>query len=261
MSGTAFLMYHEIEQPGRATVSSAAGYLRYVVAEADFRQHLAALRRGNWSVASVGDALEGLGGDRRVALTFDDGAATDRWLAAPLLREHGFGATFYVVAGWLGRRGQASAAELRELAGMGFEIGSHSMTHPRLTDLDAAALGHEIAGSKDLLEQRLGTAVHHFACPGGRVSRAVVRAAKEAGYRSLATSVAGLNAAGADAFGLRRLAIHRGTTAAEVERLCAGRGLRSRRGRQWLLATARALVGNRRYERIRTTLLEAGERA
>jgi peptidoglycan/xylan/chitin deacetylase (PgdA/CDA1 family) len=260
MSGTAFLMYHEIERAGRPTASTAAGYLRYVVGEASFREQMAALKSAGWSGVAVGAALEGLGQGRRVALTFDDGTATDRRVAGPILSDLGFGATFYVVAGWLGQRGYASATELRELVGMGFEVGSHSMTHPHLTDLDDAALRIEIAGSKDALEQRLGLGVHHFACPGGRVSRAVVREAKEAGYRSLATSLSGLNAGGADAFALRRLAIHRGTTAAEVQRLCEGRGVAARRRREWLYGAAKALVGNRRYDRIRTTLLEAGER-
>jgi peptidoglycan/xylan/chitin deacetylase (PgdA/CDA1 family) len=172
--------------------------------------------------------------------------------------EHGFGATFYVVAGFLGRPGCLNVAQLRELAGLGFEIGSHSMTHRLLSDLDAVALRHEIVDSKDRLQQLLGGPVHHFACPGGRVSHAALKLAKEAGYLSLATSQAGLNGVGDDAFRLRRIAIRRGTTAAQLLQLCEGRGLVVRRVHESVLGAAKALMGNKRYDRVRTMLLDAG---
>ena len=257
--GTAFLMYHEIERAGRATADSSRGYLRYVVPEADFREQMAALRRSGGTATAVGDALAGGAGQGpRVVLTFDDGTATDLLVAAPLLKENGFGATYYVVAGFLDRRGYLSVAELRELAGLGFEIGSHSMTHRLLSDLDPGALRHEIVDSKDRLQQHLGGPVQHFACPGGRVSRPAVRLAKDAGYLSMATSRAGLNDAGADPFQLRRIAIHRGTTAPQVLRLCEGRGLAVRRAHERVLAAAKTLMGNRRYDKVRAMLLDAG---
>jgi peptidoglycan/xylan/chitin deacetylase (PgdA/CDA1 family) len=132
------------------------------------------------------------------------------------------------------------------------------MTHRLLSDLDAEALRHEIVDSKDRLQQVLGSPVHHFACPGGRVSRAAVELAREAGYRSLATSQAGLNRPGDDAFRLRRIAIHRGTTAVQLLRLCEGRGLAVRRVHEGVLGAAKALMGNSRYDRVRTMLLDAG---
>jgi peptidoglycan/xylan/chitin deacetylase (PgdA/CDA1 family) len=256
---TAFLMYHEIERPGVATLEPTRGYLRYVLTVADFRAQMEGLRRAGWTATTVGAALAG-GEDPRatVVLTFDDGTVTDRLVAAPVLKENGFGATFYVVAGFLGQRGYLSKAQLRELAGLGFEIGSHSMTHRLLSDLDTAALRHEIVDSRDRLQEALGVAVHHFACPGGRVSPAAVRLAKEAGYRSVATSQAGLNDRAADPFALRRIAIHRGTSASEVLRLCEGRGLALRRARSGVLDALKTVMGNRRYDRVRTTLMDLG---
>jgi len=35
-----FLMYHELELPGRAMCQSEAGYVRYIVSEASFRQQM-----------------------------------------------------------------------------------------------------------------------------------------------------------------------------------------------------------------------------
>jgi peptidoglycan/xylan/chitin deacetylase (PgdA/CDA1 family) len=250
-------MYHEIERPGVPTVESGGGYLRYVVTEAGFQEHIAALRRSGYTATTVGQALAGrCPGERHVVLTFDDGAASDRLVAAALLKQSGFGATFYVVAGFLDRRGYLSVAHLRELAGLGFEIGSHSMSHRLLSDLDAAGLRDEIVNSKDRLQQVLGSRVQHFACPGGRLSGAAVRLAKEAGYLSLATSQLGLNDAGTDPFRLRRIAIHRGTPARRLLRLCEGRDLAFRRVQEGLLHAAKAAMGNGRYDKVRRMLLD-----
>jgi peptidoglycan/xylan/chitin deacetylase (PgdA/CDA1 family) len=256
-TGMAFLMYHEIERPGSSTAETAAGYLRYVVTESNFREHVNVLRRSGYTAISVGQALVSpRTHGPRVVLTFDDGAASDRMIAAPLLKENGFGATFYVVAGFLDRSGYLTSGQLRELAGLGFEIGSHSMSHRWLTGLDAAALHNEIVDSKDVLQRVLGGPVHHFACPGGRLSKAALRLAKEAGYLSLATSQVGLNDAGTDPFGLRRIAIHRGTRPTRLLSLCRGRGLAFRRARENVLHAAKTVMGNSRYDRLRTMLLE-----
>src|SRR4051812_17342126 len=99
-------MYHEIELPGRPTCRAEPGYLRYVVPEANFLVQLDHLRAEGVRGLSVGAALAGRpAGQRAVAITFDDGCETDLLVAAPLLRERGFGATFYVVPGFLGRPG------------------------------------------------------------------------------------------------------------------------------------------------------------
>jgi len=87
----------------------------------------------------------------------------------------------------LGKPGYLSKAQVKELS-EGFEIGSHSMTHAYLTDLDESGLRHEICDSKLQLEQIIGKPVDHFSCPGGRCDQQVVAVARAAGYKTLATS-------------------------------------------------------------------------
>ncbi len=249
MAAFVFFMYHQIGD-------ADAGELRYGVTIPDFRAQLDHLKYAGYEVLSVGQALARRHEGRpRVVLTFDDGHATDRTVAAPLLMEYGFGATFYVVPGLLGHSGFMTRAQLVGLERMGFEIGSHSMSHRYLTDLDAASLRQEIEGSKQRLEDVLGREVCHFACPGGRVNRAVVRTVKAAGYRSLATSHAAAYREGSDPYDVARVPLHRQTSLGGFRQLCRGDGFLARQLSERLLAAAKAVLGNRAYERVRGILL------
>ncbi|MGH9354816.1 MAG: polysaccharide deacetylase family protein [Terriglobia bacterium] len=255
-AGVVYLMYHELEAAGRPMCSKDPGYVRYVVRETDFRGHLEGLVASGLHGISVSEALDGAcGGLERVCITFDDGCETDSLIAAPALKQFGFGATFYIVVGFLGRRGYMSSAQVRALGGSGFEIGCHSMTHAYLPGLNSKRLEEEIVASKDRLEQVSGRQVEHFSCPGGRWSSAVARACRGAGYRSVATSRIGINHTPADAFKLARVAVQRGTAPADVRSFCRGEGFWRSRIRQMLLDGAKTLAGNTTYERLRAAVL------
>ena len=88
-----FLMYHELELPGRATVQSDPGYMRYVLGECDFRTQMQFLKQQSWRGMSVGEALT-FPKQPGVAITFDDGCETDFLAAASILEQTGFGGTF-----------------------------------------------------------------------------------------------------------------------------------------------------------------------
>ncbi len=260
MNGIVFFMYHELQVPRRELCDNDPGSVRYVVTEEEFSRQLALLQKNAWQCLDVTAALAVLGqtkdqAEKRVCLTFDDGCATDLLVVAPLLRERGFSATFYVTVNHLGRRGYLTEAQLRDLSNLGFEIGSHAMTHRYLNDLDAHELEVEVAESKQRLEQIAGRRVAHFSCPGGRVTALVQKIAKEAGYDSVATSRLGVNGAAADRFSLARVPVKRDTTVGEFERLCCGEGLRIRQAETAALEAAKRVLGNTIYERLRSTVL------
>jgi peptidoglycan/xylan/chitin deacetylase (PgdA/CDA1 family) len=76
--------------------------------------------------------------------------------------------------------------ELGELADAGWEIGSHTCRHARLTELDDATLADELRGSREECERRLGRRCASLAYPYGAVDARVLRAAGEAGYAAAA---------------------------------------------------------------------------
>ena len=253
-SSVVFLMYHELETPGRPICQNEPGYQRYVLQAADFAAQMELLNAQGWRGACVGDAIHSFS-DKTVTITFDDGCETDLTSAAPILQRLGFGATFYITTGWSGKPGFLSDAQIRELSSSGFEIGCHSESHRYLTDLDDAGLRQEIVDPKIKLEQIIGKPVQHFSCPGGRFDQRVAQVARDAQYLTVSTSAIQANSAATDRFALGRVAILRHTPLSEFQDICQGRGLwRSRLGVQ-LRAAVKNTIGNTGYDKIRAAIL------
>lgn len=250
-----FLMYHEIGVPGHPPCDSDPGYVRYVIQEADFRQQVSWLKQQNIRGLSVDQALAS-DAPHGVVFTFDDGCATDLTLAAPVLHEAGFNVTFYITLGFLGRPGYMSREQVRQLGDQGFDIGCHSISHPYLSDLSRPELQHEIGDAKAELEQIIGRPVHHFSCPGGRWSALAAEVAKQAGYRSVASSRIGVNRTTSDPFNLARVAIMRGTPLSQFQHICRAERLWHLQLRDLTRSTAKQLLGNRLYDRLRSRALQ-----
>lgn len=250
----ATLTYHELEVPGRRLATEGRGYAVYCVARDVFRAQMDALSESGMRGSSVGEA-RARADARTVAISFDDGCETDLLEAAPILREHGFRATFFVVAGYLGTPGHLSPAQLAELASAGFEIGSHSLTHRALTGLPPEELHAELAGSRARLEDAAGATINHFSCPHGRWSPALAAAARRAGYATVSTSEVGLNLGSTPDDRLRRVAVRRGVNAAHVAGLARGHSLRRQIARDAALDAGKRLLGDGRYARLRERLL------
>jgi Predicted xylanase/chitin deacetylase len=254
--GVAFLMYHELGLSGRKLCDDSAGYRRYVVSSDNFNNQLAMIESSGCRGLNVSEALRTLS-DREegVCLTFDDGCATDLSTAAPLLLEKKFKATFYITVGHIGKRGYLIKPEVRELAALGFEIGSHSLNHKYLGDLSTGDLLIELGESKKQLEDITGVKVEHFSCPGGRTNALVEQTAREIGYQSVATSRIGLNTEITDKFRLARIAVKEATTTPALAKLCRGEGLLLSQAQDVALSAAKRLLGNSIYERVRAGAL------
>jgi peptidoglycan/xylan/chitin deacetylase (PgdA/CDA1 family) len=85
------------------------------------------------------------------------------------LNRHGFSATVFLPAGLMGQQvnGQPCMTwnQVREAAAKGIAFGSHSLTHPKLAELDAAGLDHEVRHSKEKIESELGQGIDSFSYP------------------------------------------------------------------------------------------------
>jgi len=254
-SGAVYLMYHEIEGPGRPLTQFDPGYVRYAVSAADFERQMQWLKSISWRGVCVSESLA-FAAAPHVALTFDDGCETDLSVAAPILKQLNFSATFYITVGWVGKPGHLSAAQVRDLCHLGFEIGCHSMTHAYLAGVPASQLSDEIALAKLRLQQITGCRVNHFSCPGGRCDRRVVQMAKDAGYLSVATSRVAVNREGRDSFALGRIAVMRTTSMPAFQQICRGRGLWKQQLRQLARTAARTILRDTAYDRMRSAVLK-----
>jgi peptidoglycan/xylan/chitin deacetylase (PgdA/CDA1 family) len=71
-------------------------------------------------------------------------------------------------------------------------IGAHTLTHPRLIWLDAAAIGNELTGSRERLERELGHPVPHVAYPHGSerdLPEGITDLARAAGFTTGTTTL------------------------------------------------------------------------
>jgi peptidoglycan/xylan/chitin deacetylase (PgdA/CDA1 family) len=128
---------------------------------------------------------------REFLLTFDDGWADALHVAAPLLRELGVGATFFVCPGLFGNTEDSGYSplgrvltrdEAGEIAELGFELGAHSMTHPDLVGCDDAELHAQLHDSKAEVEAITGRPCTAFAYPFGLHDARVRAATQAAGF-------------------------------------------------------------------------------
>ncbi len=148
------------------------------------------------------EAVTGSSARDTVAVTFDDGfrSVIDRGL--PILSHYGFVATVFVPTDYVGRRGPAdwptldrwiggphedelapmSWSDLSVLVEQGWEIGSHTCSHPRLGGLDSTPMFGELAKSRQACEQTLDIDCTSIAYPYGDVDQRVMAAARNAGY-------------------------------------------------------------------------------
>ena len=90
-------------------------------------------------------------------------------------------------------RNRLTIGDVAALAERGWEIGAHSITHPRLTALSPDRVRQELRGSRRTLEEALGIRVRGFAYPAGYVGPETEREVREAGYRYAVTTERGVN--------------------------------------------------------------------
>lgn len=98
-----------------------------------------------------------------------------------------------------------SVAQVVDLHRRAHEIGSHSVTHPLLPELDDRALEAEVEGSRIAIEGWTGAPVKGFCYPNGDHDERVSRAVRAAGYAYACATEAGLNVPGGERFRLRRI--------------------------------------------------------
>jgi len=124
-----------------------------------------------------------------VTVSFDDGHLSNYSHALPLLERHDCRATFFVLAGRIGRDERSmNWMHLRELVSRGHRVESHGWSHRLLTHCTGAELREELIRSKKTIEDGIGRLVGAISAPHGRWNRRVLQACGAAGYESLFTS-------------------------------------------------------------------------
>lgn len=165
------------------------------------------LQRG-FTPALFHDAVTRPTASRTVAITFDDGFRSVLEHGFPVLSALGVPATIFVSTNDVDEQPRPFAGpvhstylgtshehelcgmtwdELRHVADAGWEIGSHTKSHPFLTRIADAQLDRELQGSRARIEEVLGRPCLTLAYPSGDFDQRVTAAAARAGYEAAAT--------------------------------------------------------------------------
>jgi peptidoglycan/xylan/chitin deacetylase (PgdA/CDA1 family) len=186
-------------------------------------QQLSHLVRRGYRGVTFEHAVASSDASRTVAVTFDDGYRSVLTRALPVLERLGLPGTVFVPTDFVGSDGPMSWPGIdhwvgspyeNELVGMswdelgalrqaGWEIGSHTCSHPHLSRLDDATLQRELRDSRAACEAQLG-ACRTLALPYGDGDARVLAAAEEAGY----SGVAGLTGFGISGVGWPRVGVY-----------------------------------------------------
>ena len=138
-------------------------------------------------------------------ITFDDGYVDNFTNAFPILAKHGFTATVFMITSYIDGEGFMTWGQLKELVANGWEIESHTTSHPYLTKVDPIAVLSELNLSKELLEKELGKPVKFFAYPYGDLNANVVQAVKETGHLMAVSTQRGWADVKTDAWSVHRI--------------------------------------------------------
>lgn len=186
------LMYHSI---ARDVDDNVHPYFRTVTTPEVFELHMELLHQLNYKVLTLSEAVRLLQGASDpavsqpllapellksplspypspllVVVTFDDGLRDFYTTAYPILERFGFKATVFLTSGFIDKtfitgRECLTTREIMELTEKGIEFGSHTVNHPQLKDLAKSDIIHELADSKDVIENITGSKVSLFSYP------------------------------------------------------------------------------------------------
>ena len=165
----------------------------------NFKKQIACLAKENYKVVKVSEIMTAHIEDKKgiVAISFDDAFVSVLENALPSLKEFGLSASIAVPTANLAQAPKwdipessshvhelvMSDKQIKEVDKDGFELVSHTASHPKLTRIRDSQLKHEIEGSKSTLERIVSHEVIAICYPHGDYNTKVCHAAEKAGYQ------------------------------------------------------------------------------
>ena len=113
--------------------------------------------------------------EKVVAISFDAAWGADKTeKIMEILKEYNANATFFLVGFWVEKYPEVT----KKIAENGFEIGTHSNTHPDMVKLDAEQMKLELSSSVKIIEDTTGKTVELFRAPYGSYNNTLLDTAE-----------------------------------------------------------------------------------
>ncbi len=196
-------MYHSIES---RVDMDPDGY--FTVPKKSFERQMQWLKHeSEFSTNSIHDEIE----ENSIAVSFDDGYASNIKYALPILEEYKIPCVIFVATGFIKQQSTQfiSRKQLHELANHELiSIGSHTVTHPHLVRCNNEILRRELVESKLFLEDICGKQISCLSYPNGSYDTRTITEAKKTGYQQAYCSRVGYNATEENRYSLARTCIY-----------------------------------------------------
>lgn len=163
-----------------------------------FRQQLQYLKDNDYTVLSLGEALEALDSkvlpDKAVVLTVDDGYESFYTNAFPVLKEFGYPVTIFINTDLVGGKSFMSWQQLKDIHEAGMEIGNHSHSHPHFVNAANPRLTfkEDVSKAQELFEKHLGFQPDLFSYPYGEYTQEIAAKARDMGFKAATAQRSGV---------------------------------------------------------------------
>lgn len=203
------LMYHYIE-PEDPTQSKLR--INLGVTPDNFEKQVKWLYDNGYKTLTMSQYFSLVSGNKEmpkksVIITVDDGYIDFFENAAPILNRYNMTATIFIITNSVGYPAYMNWDQIKLLSDEGFEVDSHTLTHPNLTKLNDDGLNNELVNSKKKLEEMTGKNVNFLCYPMGFFDKRVEDAARNAGYKGAVTTESGYRVSNKNIFTIPRLRV------------------------------------------------------
>ncbi len=203
--GVPILVYHDLGTP-----PPAENYPGLFVSDSDFESEMAWLHQQGYQAVTLDEMMNDFfhGGTlpaKPIVITFDNGYIPQATFAPSVMSRYGWPGVLNEIT-----VGHLDNARLQKLVKLGWEVDSHSLTHPDLTQIGPTALQQQVVDSRRFLQRVLHVPVNSFCYPSSRYDAAVVAAVKAAGYTNAVTENPGFATSATDPLLLPRFEIEGG---------------------------------------------------
>jgi polysaccharide deacetylase family sporulation protein PdaB len=128
--------------------------------------------------------------EKKVALTFDAAWGADKTSKiVSTLEEYGIKGTFFLVGFWV----EQNADMVKLIDKAGFDIGTHSNTHPKMSTLSESQMKSELEKSMSLITNITGKTVKYFRAPFGDYNDTLLNVAGSLGLKTIQWDVDSLD--------------------------------------------------------------------
>ena len=203
VSNVPILMYHHID------TSPPSSQADLYVSLDNFKEQMSYMNQQGYSTTTLDKLFPELEG-KKFIITIDDGYKDAIENALPILKGFNFQATVFIITNNIGKGGYLTWDDIKILKNESWTIGSHTLSHPNLTNIKTTEANKEIIQSKQILELKLNTSIDFFCYPAGKFNQETAEMVKNAGYKAAVTTQEGKTNIYSDIYQLKRIRVNGG---------------------------------------------------